>query len=118
MDGIDLVLEDDALEAVVDDAIELHTGARGLRSILEQSMLTLMFEAPDTHAGTVCRITAGDHHATARRRSSRSARRRRSDLEDGFAGKREEVRKRRGSSSCALEVGSTAEVMGDLGGPP
>jgi ATP-dependent Clp protease ATP-binding subunit ClpX len=58
MDGIDLVLEDDALEAVVDDAIELHTGARGLRSILEQAMLMLMFEAPDTHAGTVCRITA------------------------------------------------------------
>ena len=58
MDGIDLILEDDALEAVVDGAVKLHTGARGLRSVLEQAMLTLMFEAPDTHAGTVCRITA------------------------------------------------------------
>ncbi len=58
MDGIDLVLDDGALEAVVDRATELHTGARGLRSVLEDAMLTLMFEAPDTHAGTVCRITA------------------------------------------------------------
>ncbi len=58
MDGVDLVLDDDALDAVVDRAVGLNTGARGLRSVLEDALLDLMFETPDTHAGTVCRITA------------------------------------------------------------
>ena len=58
MDGVDLVLDDDALDAVVDRATLLKTGARGLRSVLEEAMLDLMFEAPDTRAGVVCRITA------------------------------------------------------------
>ena len=58
MDGVDLVLEDDALDAVVEKAVRLNTGARGLRSVLEGVLLDLMFETPDAHAGTVCRITA------------------------------------------------------------
>ncbi len=58
MDGVDLVLDDDALDAVVDRALVLQTGARGLRSVLEEAMLDLMFEAPDAHAGMVCRLTA------------------------------------------------------------
>ncbi len=58
MDGVDLVLDEDALDAVVDRAMALKTGARGLRSVLEQAMLDLMFEAPDTRAGAVCRIGA------------------------------------------------------------
>ena len=58
MDGVDLVLDDDALDAVVAKATQLKTGARGLRSVLEEAMLDLMFEAPDTHAGVLCRITA------------------------------------------------------------
>ncbi|WP_420456362.1 ATP-dependent Clp protease ATP-binding subunit ClpX [Rubrivirga sp.] len=58
MDGVDLVLDDDALDAVVDRAVGLNTGARGLRSVLEEALLDLMFETPDAHAGMVCRITA------------------------------------------------------------
>ena len=58
MDGVDLILDDGALDAVVDRAIALETGARGLRSVLEEAMLDLMFETPDTHAGAVCRLTA------------------------------------------------------------
>ena len=58
MDGVDLVIEDEALDAVVGKAVELKTGARGLRSVLEDAMLDLMFEAPGTRGGTVCRITA------------------------------------------------------------
>ena len=58
MDGVELVVDDDALDAVVDRAVELQTGARGLRSVLEEVMLDLMFDAPDSHAGRVCRITA------------------------------------------------------------
>ncbi|MEM1115421.1 MAG: ATP-dependent Clp protease ATP-binding subunit ClpX [Bacteroidota bacterium] len=57
LDGVELVVDDAALDAVVDAAMALKTGARGLRSVLEGAMLDLMFEAPDTHAGTVCRIT-------------------------------------------------------------
>ena len=58
MDGVDLVLDDDALDAVVERAVALETGARGLRSVLEDAFLDLMFESPDAHAGAVCRITA------------------------------------------------------------
>ncbi|MDT0631777.1 ATP-dependent Clp protease ATP-binding subunit ClpX [Rubrivirga sp. S365] len=58
MDGIELVVDDEALDAVVARAIDLKTGARGLRSVLEDAMLDLMFEAPDTRAGTICRVTA------------------------------------------------------------
>lgn len=58
MDGVDLVLDDDALDAVVERAVQLQTGARGLRSVLEDAMLDLMFEAPEDRSGQVCRITA------------------------------------------------------------
>ena len=58
MDGVDLVLDDGALDAVVDRAVRLKTGARGLRSVLEEAMLDLMFEAPEDRAGQVCRISA------------------------------------------------------------
>ena len=58
MDGIELVIDDEALDAVVTQAVELKTGARGLRSVLEDAMLDLMFEAPDTLSGSVCRVTS------------------------------------------------------------
>ena len=58
MDGVDLVVDDGALDAVVARAVALKTGARGLRSVLEQTMLDLMFESPDTRGGTVCHVTA------------------------------------------------------------
>ena len=58
MDGVDLVVDDGALDAVVDKAVRLKTGARGLRSVLESAMMDLMFEGPDGRAGTICRITA------------------------------------------------------------
>lgn len=46
IDGVELVVEDDALRAVADKALNKKTGARGLRSILENAMLNSMFEAP------------------------------------------------------------------------
>lgn len=46
IDGVDLEFEDSAITAVAKKAIELKTGARGLRTILEDSMLDLMFLAP------------------------------------------------------------------------
>ena len=47
LDNIELVFDDDAIEAVAALAIELKTGARALRTILEDCMLDIMFEAPN-----------------------------------------------------------------------
>ena len=46
MDGVTLEFDDDALEFVVDKAIEYKLGARGLRSIVESIMIDAMFEIP------------------------------------------------------------------------
>ena len=46
MDGAELTFTDDALRAIARKAIERKTGARALRSILEESMLEIMFELP------------------------------------------------------------------------
>lgn len=46
MDGIDLEFDDTAIRAVAKKAIQLKTGARGLRTILEERMLGLMYSAP------------------------------------------------------------------------
>ncbi|WEV44580.1 ATP-dependent Clp protease ATP-binding subunit ClpX [Streptococcaceae bacterium ESL0687] len=45
-DGIDLEFEDAALDAIAKKAIERKTGARGLRSIIEEVMMDLMYELP------------------------------------------------------------------------
>ena len=46
MDGVKLTLEDEALEAIAALAIERNTGARGLRSIMENLMMPLMYDVP------------------------------------------------------------------------
>ena len=47
MDGVELAIEPEALELIVDKAIEYKLGARGLRSIMESVMTDLMFSLPD-----------------------------------------------------------------------
>lgn len=57
MDGVDLLFDDDALDTIVTRARALGTGARGLRAVMEQIMLDIMF---DMHSHTnvgKCRIT-------------------------------------------------------------
>jgi ATP-dependent Clp protease ATP-binding subunit ClpX len=46
MDGIKLTFTEEALELVVDKAVEYKLGARGLRSIVENIMIDAMFEIP------------------------------------------------------------------------
>lgn len=46
MDGIKLIFEEDALDLIVDKAIEFKLGARGLRSLTETVMIDAMYEAP------------------------------------------------------------------------
>ena len=47
MEDVELEFEDNALAAIARLAIERETGARGLRSILESTMLDIMFEVPN-----------------------------------------------------------------------
>jgi ATP-dependent Clp protease ATP-binding subunit ClpX len=46
LDGVELSFETDALEAVADLALERGTGARGLRAIIEEALLPVMFDLP------------------------------------------------------------------------
>ena len=48
MDGIELTFDDDALEYMVDKALEFKLGARGLRSIVEAIMITPQYELPSS----------------------------------------------------------------------
>ena len=46
LDGVDLEFTDDSISAVVDQALLRNTGARGLRAILEEVLLGVMYEMP------------------------------------------------------------------------
>ena len=46
MDDVELVFEDDALDAIAEEALKRNTGARGLRAILENVMMDIMFDIP------------------------------------------------------------------------
>ena len=58
LDGVELAFEDDALSEIAKKAIERHTGARGLRSIMEDILKKLMFEVPSDETITKITITA------------------------------------------------------------
>src|ERR1700694_5016553 len=55
-DDVDLVLTDDALEAVAEEALKRGTGARGLRAILEEVLLEVMYDLPSRTDVTKCVI--------------------------------------------------------------
>ena len=57
IDGVELEFEQGALEAIAKKAIERQTGARGLRSIIEEIMLEIMFELPSRDDIKKCIIT-------------------------------------------------------------
>lgn len=50
MDNIQLTFEEEALDFIVDKAVEYKLGARGLRSIVESVMMDAMFEVPSKRA--------------------------------------------------------------------
>ncbi len=56
-DGIELVFSDDALVAVAEKALERETGARGLRSIIEETLLEVQFELPSRRDVKKCVVT-------------------------------------------------------------
>jgi ATP-dependent Clp protease ATP-binding subunit ClpX len=57
IDGVALEFKEDALRAVAKEAIRRNTGARGLRSILEDIMLNVMYDIPERQDVTKCVIT-------------------------------------------------------------
>ena len=86
LDDVELVVEDDALTAIAQQAIARKTGARGLRSIIEGALLDTMFDLPGRKDVRKCTVTKaviekgekpilelGEKPAPAPRRSRRPA---------------------------------------------
>ena len=57
MEGVELEFEEQAIQAVVQKAIERGTGARALRSIIEEVMLDIMYSLPEKSNVASCIIT-------------------------------------------------------------
>jgi ATP-dependent Clp protease ATP-binding subunit ClpX len=57
LDNVELEFEEEALRAIAKEAIERKTGARGLRSIIENTMLDMMYELPSRDDIVKCIIT-------------------------------------------------------------
>jgi ATP-dependent Clp protease ATP-binding subunit ClpX len=57
LEGITLNFDGEALEAIASRAFKLNTGARGLRSVIEEKMLDLMFDLPSSKDVKECVIT-------------------------------------------------------------
>jgi ATP-dependent Clp protease ATP-binding subunit ClpX len=57
MEGVELLFEDDALDEVVTLALDRRTGARALRSIIEEVMLDIMYTLPERPNVVSCTIT-------------------------------------------------------------
>ena len=57
LDGVQLDFKEDALEAIAKKSLERKTGARGLRAIMEETMMDLMYEIPSDNNIGICTIT-------------------------------------------------------------
>ncbi|PTN07262.1 ATP-dependent Clp protease ATP-binding subunit ClpX [Mangrovibacterium marinum] len=70
LDGIELHFDEDALEFIVDKAVEFNLGARGLRSICENIMIDAMYDSPTdgvkqltvTREYAASKFDSADHH--------------------------------------------------------
>jgi ATP-dependent Clp protease ATP-binding subunit ClpX len=58
LDGVELVFTDDALEAIAEEAMGRKTGARGLRTIVEETLLDVMYEIPSRTDVVKCVVNA------------------------------------------------------------
>ena len=57
MDGVELEIKDDAIEAIAKQALAKKTGARGLRGIMERMMTDIMYDLPSRNDVAKCIIT-------------------------------------------------------------
>jgi ATP-dependent Clp protease ATP-binding subunit ClpX len=58
MDNVELTFTDDALSAIAREAIQHKTGARGLRTVLEDSLLEVMYDIPSRGDVRKCVVSA------------------------------------------------------------
>ncbi len=58
-DDVELTFEEDAIEAIAEKALERKVGARGLRSIMENVMMDVMYRIPSEESIKACVITKG-----------------------------------------------------------
>lgn len=56
LDGVELIFEQEALEEIAKESIKRKTGARGLRSIIEELLLDVMFEIPSKKGIKTCTV--------------------------------------------------------------
>jgi ATP-dependent Clp protease ATP-binding subunit ClpX len=59
-ENCELVFEQEALEAIADEAVERDTGARGLRSICESALIDVMYDLPEYTVATRVTVTKDD----------------------------------------------------------
>lgn len=64
-DRVRLDFEEDAIEAIADRALERKTGARGLRSIMEDVMMDVMYRIPSDESIVKCVVTKGAVEGTS-----------------------------------------------------
>ncbi len=64
-DGVKLDFEEDAVEMIADKALERKTGARGLRSVMENAMMDVMYRIPSDESITKCVVTKGAVEGTS-----------------------------------------------------
>ena len=57
LDGVELIFDEDALREIAKEAMTRKTGARGLRAIMEETMMDLMYKIPSDESITKCTIT-------------------------------------------------------------
>jgi len=57
-DGVELEFAQDALEEIAEQALARKTGARALRTIIEEVMLDIMYDAPSHRGAAKCLVTA------------------------------------------------------------
>lgn len=57
LDGVKLIFDDSALNEIADISLKRKTGARGLRAIMENTMMDIMYRAPSDETLKTCRIT-------------------------------------------------------------
>ena len=58
LDNVELTFQDDALEAAAEEAMTHKTGARGLRTIIERTLLEVMYEVPSLSDVSRCVVDA------------------------------------------------------------
>ena len=58
LDNVELIFDESALNEIAGISLKRKTGARGLRAIMEKTMMDIMYQAPSDETLRVCRITA------------------------------------------------------------